>query len=213
MDEVAICSTVLTKKRNLQQTSTLVSKKIARFSTKLTLNDILNEVIGETEIDDQINKALNGNKFTCAASNKEQDISPYEAEPDEILKTLVEFDSKIRYLSFTIHLEDSGADENNNKTITGTNAFQKMMTQEIEKLATTVKFDPVTDRFNEKHKLFNNICDHLHSENCKFPNTMGKEEMRKELMIVTNVFWYLDGNTSKFADKAAHGLVTAIPER
>ena len=215
MDEVTMCCTVLTKYRK-KQSSVIINKKISRFSTKLSLTDILNEVIGETEISDSVNKALNRDKFSCKASKSEHDMNPYESEPDEILKTLVEFDKEIKYLSFIIHIEDSETDENNNKSITGVNAFTSMMAFNIgiEKSATVAKFDPhETDRFNEKHRLFNNVCDHLNKENCKFPNTMAKEEVRKELMILTNLFWYLDGNTSKFSDKAAHGLVTSIPER
>ena len=54
-----LCITVRSKCKDASSHKTLVSKKIGRFSEKLTLEDICNEVIGDDiELSPSINKVL-----------------------------------------------------------------------------------------------------------------------------------------------------------
>lgn len=68
-------------------------------------------------------------------------------------------------------------------------------------------------RFTEKDKLYNVVCDHLTTQKCYFSNSMGKDDVKKNVSVITNTLWHLDRNMQKFTERVKHGSVTPIPER
>ena len=59
MADHVVCVSVRIKNHN-DNLENLISKRIGRFNHKLTLEDICNEVLGDSELDPSVNEALDG---------------------------------------------------------------------------------------------------------------------------------------------------------
>ena len=68
MAEHAAFVSVFVRNKQNTNSSTLVSKQICKFSTKLTLSDIADEVIGDRDIDKDVNFALDHGMFDTKLS-------------------------------------------------------------------------------------------------------------------------------------------------
>ena len=69
MADHVVCVSVRIKNHN-NHLENLISKRIGRFNHKLTLEDICNEVLGDSELDPSVNKALDRWVFNLRVKKK-----------------------------------------------------------------------------------------------------------------------------------------------
>lgn len=208
--EHAICVTVNLTKQKTEYKKVLISKRITRASPKLSLSDILDEVVGDLEIDDDVNSALDHRKFTASLSETEHS-APFTMEPDELFGTAIEFNDKIRFVNFNIITKDETTDTNNNKC-DNVNAFKLLMSANEN----TIRQKPteITET-TAKDKLHNTVCKHLIDGKCFFPFTMNPIDVKKHVTSISNSLWYMDGNSTKVMERSVHlpTKVKPIPDR
>ena len=127
MAEHAICVSVSLRKSQENPCKLLVNKKIGKFSCKLTLYDIVEEVVGTEEVDEATNNALDYRQFDVKLSTTEHGET-FTIDKDETLQTAVEFNPHLRFIHFIINLPSSSVkDVNNNENIPTKNAFECLM--------------------------------------------------------------------------------------
>ena len=68
MADHVVCVSVRIKNHN-NNFENLISKRIGRFNHKLTLEDICNEVLGDSELDPSVSKALDRLVFNLSEKN------------------------------------------------------------------------------------------------------------------------------------------------
>jgi len=93
-------------------------------------------------------------------------------------------------------------------------AYSLMMnTRGNEQCATLI--DTENDaRFTQKDKLYNKVCEHLTANKFFFPNSMAKDDVKKNVFILVNCLWYLDGNYQKIVERSSHdSTIGPIPQR
>lgn len=214
MAEHSVCVSVSLK--NGEDTRCLLAKKICKFSTKLTMCDIVEEVIHPIETKgispNVVLTALDNSQFSVKLSTTENGET-FTIDNEECLQTALDFNSNLRYMHFVISLSK---DINNNNSDSDSqlglrkNAFTCLFeSRAIEQRSCKIRQEDAP-RFTEKDKLYNVVCDYLSACKCYFPNSMSKDDVKKN---VVSTLWYLDGNTQKFAERAEHKSVTPIPER
>ena len=80
-----------------------------------------------------------------------------------------------------------------------------MNTRGNEPSATLIDTENAT-RFTQKDKLYNKVCEHLTANKCFFPNSMAKDDVKKNVFILVNCLWYLDGNYQKIVERSSHDV-------
>ena len=67
--------------------------------------------------------------------------------------------------------------------------------------------------FTEKNRLYNELVKTL-PPTVRFPTYMDERTMKKQIGIISNTLWYLDGNKQKINDRAKTSAgVEPLPER
>ena len=82
MAEHAVCVTVKVKKNDSSDSTVLINKKITKVSPKLTLAEIVDEVVGDIEITDSVNYALDHQNFKVELFEKENG-EPFSIDSDQ----------------------------------------------------------------------------------------------------------------------------------
>jgi hypothetical protein len=186
----------------------LLNKKIIKISPKLTISEIIDEAVGDAEVDDPTDYALTNGNFSAKLYTTENS-EPFSIENDEPLNTALEFNPSIKYLNFTVNI-----DTNNNDTVKLPSEFDSktkdayslmMNTRGNEQRATLIDTENAT-RFTQKEKLYNKVCEHLTANKCFFPNSMAKDDVKKNVFILLNCLWYLDGNYQKIVERSSHDV-------
>ena len=88
----------------------LVSRCIGRFGNYLSLDNICNEVIGESDLDPSINKALDNQQVKVELSSKDSLSETFEIDYSEQLQTALDFEKNLKFIIFTI-LAPKASDE------------------------------------------------------------------------------------------------------
>ena len=101
MADHVVCVSVRIKNHN-NNLENLISKRIGRFNHKLTLEDICNEVLGDSELDPSVNKALDLQQVKVELSSTDSSSDKFEIDFTEELKTAVEFQTNLKFIVFTI---------------------------------------------------------------------------------------------------------------
>ena len=97
----AVCVTVRIRNES-GNAENLVSRCIGRFGNKLSLDDICNEVIGESDLDPSINKALDNQQVKVELSSKDSLSETFEIDYSEQLQTALDFEKNLKFIIFTI---------------------------------------------------------------------------------------------------------------
>ena len=109
MADHAVCVTVRIRNKS-GNAENLVSRCIGRFGNKLSLDDICNEVIGESDLDPSINKALDNQQVKVELSSKDSLSETFEIDYSEQLQTALDFEKNLKFIIFTI-LAPKASDE------------------------------------------------------------------------------------------------------
>lgn len=196
----------------------IVNKKLLKVSPKLTISEIVDEAIGDSDVDDETDYAPTNGNFSAKLSITESS-EPFSIENGEPLNTALEFNPGIKYLQYTINIDSN----NNNSTcskqihsdaIATKDAFAAMMkVRGTNQRAQLVDLENAA-RVTAKDKLFNKVCTPLTENKCYFPSSMTKDDVKKNVQIIANCLWYMDGNWKKIVERSAHDKIIApIPER
>ena len=76
MADHVVCVSVRIRNHN-NNLENLISKRIGQFNHKLTLEDICNEVLGDSELDPSVNKALDLQQESKKKKKKFRPTDPY----------------------------------------------------------------------------------------------------------------------------------------
>lgn len=101
--DYAVCVSVRVRKGDSTH-YTIVNKKICKFSPKLSMGDIVDEVVGDKEIDKDVNFALDHGLFAVKLTATEGGDS-FTTDNEETLKTAIDFHPNLRYLVLISHCQ------------------------------------------------------------------------------------------------------------
>ena len=111
----------------------LLNKKIIKISPKLTISEIIDEAVGDAEVDDPTDQALTNGNFSAMLYTTENS-ELFSIENDEPLNTALEFNPSIKYLNFTVNIDTTNNDtvklpsQSESKTkVLGKDAYSLMM--------------------------------------------------------------------------------------
>lgn len=98
----------------------ILSKKILKVSPKLNIAEIIDEALGDTEIDEETDFALTNGNFSAKLFTSENgSCDPFSIENDEPLTTALEFNPGIRYMNYTVNID------NNNETLKSSHSVHR----------------------------------------------------------------------------------------
>ena len=123
--EIALCATVEERKGGFNRT--IVKNKIIKYSVKETWEDVIEYVIGNRDISDVLDAALDQGKYeVCLQTNTGPET--FQASPDDFVGTAFEFEKNIKYVDFIITLNERKNTKNNDTCVpTESNAFDVLM--------------------------------------------------------------------------------------
>ncbi|VDI56462.1 Hypothetical predicted protein [Mytilus galloprovincialis] len=179
----------------------------------------MDKAIGDTEVNTPIDYALTNGNFSAKLSTSENSDEPFTIDNNEPLTTALEFHPGIKYLYFTVNI-DSNNNDVPSDTISNSNnskikdAYSILMNMRGNKQHASLIPSDNAMRFTKKDKLYNKVCEHLSKHKCFFPNSMGKDDVKKNVLIIVNTLWYMDGNYQKIVDRSYHdNTIATIPKR
>ena len=108
------CHTICVSARvvnNKNFVKNLLNKKIIKISPKLTISEIIDEAVGDAEVDDPTDYALTNGNFSAKLYTT-KNSEPFSFENGEPLNTALGFNPSIKYLNYTVNI-----DTNNNDTV------------------------------------------------------------------------------------------------
>ena len=126
MADHVVCVSVRIKNHN-NNLENLISKQIGQFNHKLTLEDKCNEVLGDSELDPSVNKALYLQQVKVELRSRDSSSDKFEIDFTEALKTAVEFQTNLKFIVFTIFAASSNASTNELQSPTLVDPFKVMM--------------------------------------------------------------------------------------
>ena len=131
-----------------RKVKSLASNRLYRFNNKHTWNDVFDDVLDPEEFD-----MRKTDQVFVTVSDK-SGVETYEPDMGEPIQVVQEFDSRLKYATFTVNRTDDSDDENNNTVQEAArpakkNVFKVMMgnAREINCTKNPVKFDEHAPRF------------------------------------------------------------------
>ncbi|KAL3865743.1 hypothetical protein ACJMK2_043103 [Sinanodonta woodiana] len=196
-EDFIICVSVIAKcgKSNKK----ICNNRILEYSTECTWDDVYHDIINDTDFRPHKADVLN-----VSLSDKLDGMMTFHPDLHEGLHVVKEFNQRLKYVTFTVTLDESvGLDDVSSTTTSRENqqappartAFSVLMSTSVATKLPQLK-DTNAERFTAKDELFNGIVKDI------------------EFLVLVNALWYISGNMSTIEERAAHlTRIKHIPER
>ncbi|CAG2230127.1 unnamed protein product [Mytilus edulis] len=160
---IALCASV--EERNGTYSKTIIKNKIIKSSVKQTWENVIDYVIGTTEMSEEVDIAIEKGHLTLKLHSN-TGTETFEANPDDYEGTAYEFNKNFKYVKFIVDVTESSTSsscvqESDRSSIAGPSVFDKLMnrsTKQPQKKIQSLRFPAYVNINSEIYdSTYNNL--------------------------------------------------------